>query len=411
MAFRGTWLPWAIRVGGMAVGAALGGLSGLVVPGALSNLARACWYWRPSQGQPIPVPRDLIIDGLPSCSLGPELPGGLLVGLLAGALAGYAVLPWLTPPLAVPRRGPALGSAGLLTFGALITGVAWWRFSRQPMDREIDLVGPLGLGVLGVAVLFLVLAFALLRGHRVAPGAVFLAGMGAAVASGTAFVMAARPQDQMERVTAAALLLIFAGAAALALLSVHTREPREERSISTMVGGALIGVLPGIIVVAVALRHLGFSPWPIGVLFGAIGGAISGRRALPLLRHREPEGSRSAWTMPAAAVLALLWAVLLAWRWWSFSQEAVGLEGILALPAAVAVVVADALLIALAVGLVRRGGFARWAAFTAGTWFGLAALAILLSEWGSPPWAILLAMVTIGIALLVRPHEPWSRAR
>jgi hypothetical protein len=166
---------------------------------------------------------------------------------------------------------------------------------------------------------------------------------------------------------------------------------------------------------------------PAGALAGALVGAVVALGALPLLRpgtrRGEPAAHRPAPTTTAAA--RLVWLVIAAalgrWLAEGLRNPQMGLEGLGWLAILPVVLVAVAGLAMAAEGLVRRRGWARWAAVVVFSLLGVTALtgvvdwigALVRSRahgwaWGPAPIdlviAVLFLAVSVGvIGLLMTP--------
>ncbi|MEO3861691.1 hypothetical protein [Acrocarpospora sp. B8E8] len=167
-------------------------------------------------------------------------------------------------------------------------------------------------------------------------------------------------------------------------MSIQTR-----RIVACAFGGAALCAIPGVILaqelsvyvqqcwrmsgpVAIPMEayESGFSGCvslpvlPFGLPLGLIGGALTGCAAAPLLTSRRSTPNR------AAALLILIAAVLAVLALWRFSQEAIEMDTLLVAPLWIATLLAEALLVNLAAGLLRGSGRARWTAFVLFLWIG-----------------------------------------
>jgi hypothetical protein len=129
---------------------------------------------------------------------------------------------------------------------------------------------------------------------------------------------------------------------------------------------------------------------PAGAGAGALTGALLGLAAAPLCRDgsscRRPAGHRPARSTLAAAWLVVAAVVAMAWAWtaeWAASGERAGsgegLEQLLLLLVGVTAAIVGAVLLVLALGLLRRRGWARWAAVVGFSLAAVAALSALLA--------------------------------
>ena len=125
---------------------------------------------------------------------------------------------------------------------------------------------------------------------------------------------------------------------------------------------------------------------PAGAPAGALAGALLALVALPLLgqgtRRREHAGHRPAATTTAAARLVWLAIAAALGRWLAEAalNRQMGLEGLLWMALLPVLLVAAAGVAMAAQGLVRRRGWARWAAVVAFSLLGVTALAGL-ADW------------------------------
>lgn len=125
---------------------------------------------------------------------------------------------------------------------------------------------------------------------------------------------------------------------------------------------------------------------PGGFLAGALAGALLALGALPLLgqgtRRREPAAHRPAATTTTAARLVWLAIAAALGRWLAegLLHPQMELEGLLWMALLPVVLVAAAGLAMVAQGLVRRRGWARWAAVVACSLVGVTAL-VQLVDW------------------------------
>lgn len=162
---------------------------------------------------------------------------------------------------------------------------------------------------------------------------------------------------------------------------------------------------------------------PGGAPAGALIGALLALRALPLLRQGtrrgEPAGHRPAPTTTTAA--RLLWLAIAAalgrWLAQAVVNPQMELEGVVWLALLPVVLVAAAGLAMVAEGLVRRRGWARWAAVVACSLLGVTALvqvvdwirALVRSRtlgWWGPATidlvtAVLFLAVSVGVVVLL----------
>ncbi|HEX8132772.1 MAG TPA: hypothetical protein VF880_05010 [Actinomycetes bacterium] len=118
---------------------------------------------------------------------------------------------------------------------------------------------------------------------------------------------------------------------------------------------------------------------PAGAAAGALAGTLTGLAAAPLARtgssRRRPAAHRPAGSTRAAASLVVAAAVAAALVWaaeWAATEE--GLEQLVLLVLGLGVAAGGAVLVLLALGLLRRRGWARWGAVVG---FSLAAVAAL----------------------------------
>jgi hypothetical protein len=121
---------------------------------------------------------------------------------------------------------------------------------------------------------------------------------------------------------------------------------------------------------------------PAGAAAGALAGALTGLAAAPLARcgsgRRRPAAHRPAGSTRAAALLVVAAAVAAAWVWaaeWAATED--GLEQLVLLVLGLGVAALAAVLVLLALGLLRRRGWARWGAvvgFSLGTVAALSGL-------------------------------------
>jgi hypothetical protein len=151
-----------------------------------------------------------------------------------------------------------------------------------------------------------------------------------------------------------------------------------------------------------AALALGDGCVPAGVAVGAVAGALIGPTTAPLYRYgsrrRQPAAHRPAVTTSAAAVLIMAAVGAAAWTWineWAATLG--GLDQMPVLLAGLAVAVGGAVLLALASGLLRRRGWARWGAVVG---FSMAAVAALFA---------LLAAVRAGVASDVANQDEAGR--
>jgi hypothetical protein len=163
---------------------------------------------------------------------------------------------------------------------------------------------------------------------------------------------------------------------------------------------------------------------PGGFPAGALVGALLALVALPLLgqgtRRGEPAAHRPAATTTTAARLVWLAIAAALGRWLAegLLHPQMGLEGVVWLALLPALLVAAAGLAVVAEGLVRRRGWARWAAVVACSLLGVTALAGLVDwiwalvrsrtygwGWGPAPIdlvaAVLFLAVSVGVVVLL----------
>ena len=153
----------------------------------------------------------------------------------------------------------------------------------------------------------------------------------------------------------------------------------------------------------------GALPWdlggacaPTGAAWGALGGALLGLVAAPLVRsgrrRRQPAAHRPAATTWAAAGLVVAAVVAAVWVWLAeLGASGEGLTSLLLLWLGVPVAVGGAVLLVLASGLLRRRGWARWGVVVGFSLAGVAALAALLAA---------LAARGVGVAGKRWMHQP-----
>jgi hypothetical protein len=192
-----------------------------------------------------------------------------------------------------------------------------------------------------------------------------------------------------------------------------------------MLAGAAMGAPVG---ATVACTLSSWLPGPGGCVpggfpAGALVGALLALVALPLLgqgtRRGEPATHRPAPTTTTAARLVWLAIAAALGRWLAegLLHPQMELEGVVWLALLPVVLVAAAGLAVVAQGLVRRRGWARWAAVVAGSLLGVTALAGL-GDWiralvrsrayggpGPPPidlvTAVLFLAVSVGVVVLL----------
>jgi hypothetical protein len=161
---------------------------------------------------------------------------------------------------------------------------------------------------------------------------------------------------------------------------------------------------------------------PGGFPAGALVGALLALVALPLLgqgtRRGEPAAHRPAATTTTAARLVWLAIAAALGRWLAEAllHPQMGLEGVVWLALLPTLLVAAAGLAVVAEGLVRRRGWARWAAVVACSLLGVTALAGLVDwiralvrsrayGWGPAPidlvTAVLFLAVSVGVIVLL----------
>jgi hypothetical protein len=151
---------------------------------------------------------------------------------------------------------------------------------------------------------------------------------------------------------------------------------------------------------------------PTGAAAGALAGALLGLAAAPLCRsgssRRRPPAHRPAGSTRAAALLVVATASVWTAEWAATGN---GLEQLGLLAVGFAAAAAGVLLIVLAVGLLRRRGWARWGAVVGFSLAAVAALAGLLAAAGGtaaspaellPPAAALVVSVAV-VALALSP--------
>lgn len=156
---------------------------------------------------------------------------------------------------------------------------------------------------------------------------------------------------------------------------------------------------------------------PSGAAAGALAGALTGLVAAPLCRYgsrrRRPAAHRPAGSTRAAALLVVAAVVAAAWVWaaeWAATED--GLEQVLLLVIGVGVAVGGIMLIVLALGLLRRRGWARWGAVVGFSLAAVAGLSGLLAAASAgagsspaelvPPAVALVVSVAV-VALLLVP--------
>jgi hypothetical protein len=153
-------------------------------------------------------------------------------------------------------------------------------------------------------------------------------------------------------------------------------------AVGAVLGGAALGSAGGPVAaceLSAALAPSLGACVPAGAGVGALAGALVGLGAAPLCRHgssrRRPAGHRPAGSTRAAAWLVVTAVVAVAWVWsteWLATED--GLEQVVLLLVGFGVAIGGAVLIVLALGLLRRRGWARWGAVVG---FSLAAVAAL----------------------------------
>jgi hypothetical protein len=156
---------------------------------------------------------------------------------------------------------------------------------------------------------------------------------------------------------------------------------------------------------------------PAGAAAGALAGALIGLAAAPLAHagssRRRPAAHRPAGATRAAASLVAAAAVAAAWVWaaeWAATGN--GLEQLVLLVLGVGVAALAAVLVLVALGLLRRRGWARWAAVVGFSLGAVAALSGLLGTVnagaGTPPAelappAVALALSVAVVVLVLAP--------
>jgi hypothetical protein len=155
---------------------------------------------------------------------------------------------------------------------------------------------------------------------------------------------------------------------------------------------------------------------PAGAATGALTGALTGLAAAPLARagsgRRRPAAQSPAGSTRAAALLVVAAAVAAAWVWaaeWAATED--GLEQVVLLVLGVGVAALAAALVVVARGLLRRRGWARWAAVVGFSLGAVAALSGLLGRVNAgagtplaelaPPAAALAVSVAVVVLALV----------
>jgi hypothetical protein len=163
---------------------------------------------------------------------------------------------------------------------------------------------------------------------------------------------------------------------------------------------------------------------PAGAPVGALAGALLALVALPLLGQGTRRGQRAAHRPAPTTTTAarLVWLAIAAalgrWLAEGLLHPQMELEGVLWLALLPVILVAAAGLAMVAQGLVRRRGWARWAAVVACSLGGVAALAGLvdwiralvrsrtLGGWGPAPIdlvdAVLFLAISVGVVVLLR---------
>jgi hypothetical protein len=137
---------------------------------------------------------------------------------------------------------------------------------------------------------------------------------------------------------------------------------------------------------------------PTGAAWGALGGALLGLAAAPLVRsgrhRRQPAAHRPAATTWAAAELVVAALAVAVWVWIAeLEATGGGLDSLVLMWLGVPVAVGSAVLIVLASGLLRRRGWARWGVVVGFSLAAVAALSALLAA---------LAALQVGVA-----GNPW----
>jgi hypothetical protein len=145
---------------------------------------------------------------------------------------------------------------------------------------------------------------------------------------------------------------------------------------------------------------------PAGAAAGALTGALTGPLARVGSSRRRWAGHRPAASTRAAALLMVAAAVAAAWVWaaeWAATED--GLEQVVLLVLGVDVAALAAALALLALGLLRRRGWARWAAVVGFSLGAVAALSGLLGTVnagaGTPPAELAPAAVALAVSAAV----------
>jgi hypothetical protein len=193
-----------------------------------------------------------------------------------------------------------------------------------------------------------------------------------------------------------------------------------------MIAGAAMGAPVGARVACALTSWLPYSVGcvPGGAPAGALVGALLALRALPLLRQGTWRGEHAAHhpaptTTTAARLIWLAIAAALG-RWLAQAplHPQMGLEGVLWMALLPVVLVAAAGLAMAAQGLLRRRGWARWAAVVAFSLLAVTALAQLVDwivalvrsrahgwEWGPAPidlvTQVLFLAISVGVVVLL----------
>jgi hypothetical protein len=155
---------------------------------------------------------------------------------------------------------------------------------------------------------------------------------------------------------------------------------------------------------------------PAGVAAGALAGVLTGLAAAPLAHvgssRRRPAGHRPAGSTRAAALLVAAAAVAAALVWaaeWAATED--GLERLVLLVVGLGVAALAAALIVVALGLLRRRGWARWGAVVGFSLGAVAALSGLLgtvnagagtspAELAPPAVALAVSVAVVVLALV-----------
>ena len=150
---------------------------------------------------------------------------------------------------------------------------------------------------------------------------------------------------------------------------------------------------------------------PAGAAAGALAGALTGPLARVGSSRRRWAGHRPAASTRAAALLMVAAAVAASWVWaaeWAAAED--GLEQLVLLVLGVGVAALAAALVVVALGLLRRRGWARWAAVVGFSLGAVAALSGLLgtvnagagtppAELAPPAGALAVSVAVVGLAL------------